>query len=151
MPKMKPIQEWICDSCGQTVTPENGYLEWLSPDSGPHSFNVVHNKQRCFQHDNHFDRSDNPLDVFLGAKGLQQFLAMLDLGRVLDPVGRHMPGTPELRSFVDVIRRLHIPYYEEARLYFEAAVSEGYFSDQNEVSIFVPETCKAIIERYENT
>ena len=91
------------------------------------------------------------LHKFLGTEGLQLFLSMLDVGLLLDPSGDHMPTPPEMRSFVDTVRRLHIPYYEEARQYFSEAEADadGHFSDQNEVSVFLPETCKAIIERYE--
>ena len=39
--------------------------------------------------------------------------------------------------------------YEEARRYFAEAMSDGYFADHNEVSIFMPHTCLAMIERYE--
>ena len=60
-----------------------------------------------------------------------------------------MRTLPEMRSFVDTVRRLHIPYYEEARQYFSKVDADGQFSGQNEVSVFLPETCKAIIERYE--
>ena len=60
-----------------------------------------------------------------------------------------MPVVPEIASFVDVWRRLQIPYYEEARLYLAAARQDGEFGDQNEVSVFLPDTCLSIIERYE--
>lgn len=150
MVQMKPLEEWICDTCGQKLSANNGWLEWLSPRSGPHSFNIVHNKRACYQHDHHPDRSDMHLHVFLGANGLQQFLSMMDLGKILDPSGMYMPALPEMRSFVDTIRRLHIPHYEEARQYISEAVADGYFSDQNEVSIFLPNTCLSIIKRYGN-
>jgi hypothetical protein len=119
------------------------------PDGGTHSFRIEHNREQCHQHTDAPDRSDMRLHEFLGTEGLQYFLSMLDVGSLLDPSGDHMPTPPEMRSFVDTVRRLHIPYYEEARRYFSEADADGYFSNQNEVSVFLPETCKAIIERYE--
>jgi hypothetical protein len=73
---------------------------------------------------------------------------MLDVGPVLDPNEIKDRPLPEVRSFVDVIRRLQIPYYEEARQYFSDAVNEGWYGDQNEASIH--QTCKSIIQRYES-
>jgi hypothetical protein len=89
------------------------------------------------------------LSAFVGADGLQQFLSMLDLGPVLDPSAKHTPSLSEMTSFTDTVRRLHIPYYEEARRYFADAVEDGYFGDNNEVAIHLPTTCEAIIARYE--
>jgi len=148
MPKMEPLQEWICDTCGRVTDIDDGWLEWLSPKTGPHSFRITHRKDRCFKHTDHNDRSDMHLEEFVGANGLQGFLAMLDVGPILDPRGPR-PDPPETRSLVEVMRRLHIPHYEEARQYFNQARADGYFSDHNEVSIFQPKTCRAIIERYE--
>jgi hypothetical protein len=150
MPKMKPLQEWVCDICGKLVDIDSGWVEWLSPlGGGPHSFRIEHNREQCHQHTDAPDRSDTHLHVFLGTEGLQFFLSMLDVGLLLDPSGDHMRTLPEMRSFVDTVRRLHIPYYEEARQYFSKVDADGQFSGQNEVSVFLPETCKAIIERYE--
>ena len=110
----------------------------------------IWDRQRCIQHTDADDRSDMHLNDFLGPNGLQYLLAMLDVGRILDPSAERLPAIPDLPSFVEVFRRLHIPFYEEARLYFGDALQDGYFADHNEVNIFLPETCKAIIERYEN-
>jgi hypothetical protein len=152
MPKLKPLQEWICDTCGDKLVAEDGWIEWLDPvdqHQGPHAFRIVHWGGPCYKHENHSACSDSHLDEFLGFDGLQKFLAMLDVGRILDPLGNAIPRLPELRSFSDVIRRLHIPYYEEARLHFDAAIASGDFNSYNEYSIFFPETCAAIIEQYE--
>jgi len=152
MPSLKPLEEWICDTCRQPVSIADGWVEWLDPvKRGPRDFHIVHHRSRCFQHTDAVDRSDNALNYFLGPDGLQILLAMLDRGRILDPNAERLPAIPDLPSFVEVFRRLHIPYYEEARLYFENALQDGYFAERNEVAIFLPKTCKAIIERYEET
>jgi len=149
MPKMKPLEEWVCDRCGELMGIDDGWVEWLSPTGkGPHSFHIVHNKSECFHHTRAYDRADNHLAYFLGTNGLQLFLAMLDVGPILDPQRKGLTA-PEMASFVDTMRRLQIPFYEEARRYFSDAHADGYFNDQNEVSIFLPKTCEAIIKRYE--
>ena len=74
-------------------------------------------------------------------------LAWLDVGPLLAPEEASVSRVADMRNFVDTLRRLQIPHYEEARKYFGQAESDGYFSDQNEVSIFLPNTCLAIIDR----
>ena len=44
--------------------------------------------------------------------------------------------------------RLHLPYYEEARVSLEQAKSGAEFGDHNENSFYLPETLKKIIEYY---
>jgi hypothetical protein len=150
MPKLKPLEEWICDTCGELTGIDEGWVEWLGPiGKGPHSFRIVHNRHKCQQHTKHPDRADNHLERFLGAPGLQTFLAYLDIGPILDPKGKGEPQ-PEMASFVDTVRRLHIPYYEEARTYLSEARADGYFDDQNENSVYMPRTCEAMIRRYES-
>ena len=152
MPRFKPLEEWICDTCRQPVSIADGWVEWLdSVERGTRDFHIVHNRNGCFQHTDADDRSDMHLNYFLGPDGLQYLLAMLDVGRILDPSAERLPAITDLPSFVEVFRRLHIPYYEEARLYFGDALQDGHFARHNEVAIFLPETCKAIIERYEKT
>jgi hypothetical protein len=74
MPKMKPLKEWVCDTCGEIVGIEDGWLEWLSGSpggKGPHSFHIVHNRNKCYHHMHAYDRADMHLDAFLGPDGLQ--------------------------------------------------------------------------------
>jgi hypothetical protein len=148
VPKLKPLEAWICDKCGKVTDVKNGYLKWLSPDGrGRHSFEVIHNIG-CHENGPTLDEAGNHLEYFIGVDGLQCLLSMLDVGVVLDPLS-NSSRPPDLRSFTDTVRRLHIPYYEEARTFFATARSDGWFSDQNEGSIFLPSTCLAIIERYQ--
>jgi hypothetical protein len=148
MPTLEPLSQWICDGCNDTVSKEDGWLEWLDDAQGTRQFHIVHNRARCHHHANHDGCSDMHIDAFLGPDGLQNLLSMLDIGPLLAPNGPQEHGVADVRGYVDTIRRLHVPYYEEARRYFDSARSDGYFADHNEVSIFRPRTCLAIIERY---
>ncbi|WP_054749991.1 hypothetical protein [Ruminiclostridium josui] len=56
----------------------------------------------------------------------------------------------DIRKWIDFYRRLQLPYYEEARQYWEEAISDGYFDDANEIYIYLPEKLKRMIEHYEN-
>ena len=46
------------------------------------------------------------------------------------------------------MRRLTIPYYEEARLYWSRAEADGFFDGANEVWLYMPHNLEALIERY---
>jgi hypothetical protein len=148
MPKMEPLRQWICDTCHEPVGPDDGWLEWLEPETGAYDFRITHHERKCQKHAYHDDVGDMHLSTFLNAQGLQALLSMLDVGPLLDPDRTRTPATSDIPSLVEVIRRLHIPFYEEARLYFNAARQDGHFMD-NEVIIFFPKTCRRIIERYE--
>lgn len=146
---MEPLKEWVCDKCHDLVDIKGGWVEWVNDDGKRNSFHIVHKASKCFHHTNAPGRQDMHLDAFLGIEGLQHFLAMLDVGPIIDPKNSYPVLTPDMRSFVDTVRRLHIPYYEEARLYFQDEFSHGEFGGVNEVAIFTPDYCKAIIETYE--
>jgi hypothetical protein len=151
MPKLVPLKEWICDRCGEITGIDDGWLEWLDDPPGAREFRIVHRVARCRNHTYRRGGSDKNLRAFLGADGLQDMLSWLDIGPLLAPQEPSTSRVADIRNYVDTLRRLQIPYYEEARRYFGEALSDGYFSDHNEVSIFLPETCVAIIEHYEQS
>jgi len=145
--------------------PRHGYMEWLtSEDHRAHGFRIVHqplhsprNPQRlsrtdpdysnCYRYTRERYRQDMALDHFLGADGMPVILAFLDVG----PHHREEYKGPEVRSvreWMEVFRRLHLAYYEEARLYWDAAEADGYFSGGNEHWIYLPDTLKRLIEQY---
>ena len=104
MPKMMPLQEWICDTCHQRVSIKEGWLEWIADTTtGARDFRITHHKTEC-QRAHGDDVADMYLVDFLGPDGLQNLLSMLDAGPVLHPDGSKLPQPPERRSFVDVIR-----------------------------------------------
>jgi len=74
-------------------------------------------------------------------------LAFLDVG----PHHQAEYGGPEVRSvreLTELFRRLHLPYYEEARLHWDKADSDGFFEGANEHWIYLPATLKRLIEKY---
>ncbi len=50
----------------------------------------------------------------------------------------------------ETFRRLFVPYYEEARLYFDAAKADGIFGDVNEVWPYLDSTLQRNIADYGN-
>jgi len=58
---------------------------------------------------------------FCDVNGLAKLLAMLQYKKLENP-----------DELAEIIRRIHVPYYEEARLYWDTAKADGYFIDANE-------------------
>lgn len=129
---------WICDSCGQAIAAvEDGWVEWLSrPRPGreygrqDHSLRLVHQRHASPRGGTEFgcchdeawwyqqDKSlvsDLPLSSFLGPDGLMILLEFLSDKRF------------ESDDIIEMIKRLHIPAYEQARTSFEAAILDGAF------------------------
>ena len=133
--KVKPLTEWKCDVCGGIVTVENGYVVWDDPsEPATHSFQIIH-KVKC-------DRNDRPsnmdLSYFLGPDGLAVLTSMLSYGILHTANGsQSMPSLPELNQFVDFMRRVQIPGYEEAREWLQTRDAYDQLNDANEVYPYV--------------
>ena len=148
--KLKPLEQWICDSCGEVInSPSEGYVQWQRNDNlYIEDYKIVHhkkyspNKKGCYIYD-----YDDSLEDFVGDKGIINSLSLLDAGPNFIP--NYTPQT-DIRKWTEFFRRLHIPYYEEARLYWGRAKAEGYFADSNEIRIYQPDFLKELIENYQN-
>ncbi len=152
--KLKPLGQWICDVCGEVIqSPKDGYVQWnrnLNQEIDDfvivHHFSASpkkHNRDGCYKYD-----SDSDLESFLGERGIVELTALLDPGPYHMPEYKTMVA--DIRKWIDFYRRLQLPYYEEARQYWEEAISDGYFDDANEIYIYLPEKLKRMIEHYEN-
>jgi hypothetical protein len=160
MAKKHPLQQWTCDECGETIgNPSDGYVEWLREHEGDgwvvHGFRIVHHASAsprkeaghdCYLYAGRTGRADLPLGDFLGPDGLVRLLMFLDVGPIHDPDG--MPQIRNTREYVELFRRLQLPYYEEARTRLPIAQSEGSFQSANEVWPYLQSTLKELVERY---
>jgi hypothetical protein len=152
-----PLKQFICDACKNVIeVPEKGWLEWIT-DPGTrmaHSFHIVHHfpaspkegQVRCYLHHDAQGRSDEPLASVMSSL-IPNLLMHLDVGAYHNPnyVG---PRVGDMRNYVEIFRRLTIPYYEEARLCWEDGIEGGDFDMHNEVSIFQEEFLKELIRKY---
>lgn len=148
-----PLQQWVCDECGELIEkPEDGWLEWLSSVSHnipAMGFRIVHHKLAsprgsCYYNDSNKDVnpvfiSDGHLDFYLGLNGLATLLTFF-----LDD--KFKAGNPG--EVAEIIRRLHLPHYEEARRYFHAAKADDYTYGLNYLAIHSQETLRNIIKEY---
>ncbi len=149
---LEPLKQWICDSCGQVIqSPDDGYVEWLvEGDDAPlnlqYGFKIIHSGEECSCYsEEDISLNDAPLESFMGNKGHLYLLSFIDVGALLM---REYKGArvKNLREFVEFMRRLTVPYYEEARLYFENLhADEGFVLDD---SIYQQENLIRIIQKY---
>jgi hypothetical protein len=142
---LKPLEQFYCDVCGQVITnPHEGYVVWKRDEKRRGcDFQIIHHA-KC---DDGKSPSSLPLEDFLGPKG------MIELLTLVDPGPYHVPDlnreyVKDMREWVEFVRRCQLPYYEEARRYWDRASSE-YFEDVNDRMIYQPEYLRRMIEHYE--
>lgn len=89
------------------------------------------------------------LDVRMtGPLGIVRLLAMIDMGRLHDPEGSMIHRVADMRGWADTVRRLFVPFYEEARLYFDAALADGRYPATNEIGAYAEEDMLDVIDEY---
>lgn len=106
----EPLKRWRCDVCGGWIeAADKGYVRWLTGPEGVGNFEVVHQGD-C-------DDGEAPyalaLRELLGPDGLARLTALLSPG--LLKAGMSPAHLVNLDQWVDLVRRLQLPYYEEAR------------------------------------
>lgn len=128
---------WFCDVCGDEIrSTDDGWVEWISLSDGEgrrrgRDLRLVHHRPasplrgtlaaRCQFHERNEHARDGgivndlPLKSFLGPDGLMRLLAMIAEERA------------PRDEVLEMIKRLHIPGYEQARLHFVEAVAEDVF------------------------
>lgn len=157
--RLEPLKQWICDTCRQVISkPNDGMLEWLREDPRElreagmdrvpiaHGFAIVHNpiasprtvqhKEGCYRYGR--EGKFMHLAEYTGADGL---------ARLIDFLGTR--GPVDLEEFAEVVRRVQIPSYEEARQYSGQASEDGVIDgDLSELANCNQERLSALIERY---
>jgi len=144
--KLIPLRQWVCDSCGKVIDkPEDGWFEWYTEkntclDTG---FRIVHQRESCMYNDRTLEQQNRSpchlgLAGALGSSGLGYFLFKLELS------GKGVHKLADIKEVAEIIRRLHLPYYEEARLYWDDALRDGFHDGCS----FDESTLLGIIENY---
>ena len=142
---------WTCDSCGHPIiSEEDGWVEWIEFKTATgrqaRDLRLVHHMaasptgKRC-QFNQQVERNsdgglvaDASLSDFLGSDGLMELLAMLEEAR--------LPRD----EVIEMIKRLHVEGYEQARPYFEEAISEGVFEPNTLPGYYRQSDIQAVLE-----
>lgn len=152
---LKPLEQFYCDTCDELIEkPEHGWFEWIKErdDEGNlinYNFRICHHKRDCQELIKHPHVADIPLSDFIKERGIIRLLNFIDMGKtIINDSNYEGPMIKNYREFVEVFRRLTLPYYEEARRYWDIADSNGDHYGVNEVALYVPDRLKKIIEEY---
>ena len=140
--RLRPLKQWICDSCGEIIKkPNDGWFEWYkdTKKSVERGFRIVHHKKECMYPSSQLKRQNrivkdlNLTDV-VGSDGLGHLLQWIELSE------KDVYKIADMIEFVSIMRRLYLPYWEEARLYWDKAYKDGFhdgcdFSENQLLSI----------------
>lgn len=144
---LDPLAQFVCDNCHETIEPGQGRLEWLEADRKAHGFRIVHHQDSCRLAPHRQDLRDLPLDQVIGPENL------LNLYRIVSveagPGDGPGPALAEnMDEFTELLRRLTMRYYEEARLYWRDAEANGFFASASDAEVYHPATLKALVQSY---
>jgi hypothetical protein len=146
--RLQPLQQWKCDACGQIIErPDVGWVEWLAgPTQGTkaHGFRIVHNSNLC-QYPSSARVHDIHLLHLVGSDGLATLLSLLAPGR---PAGNREDGVTSIDEWAELVRRVQVPHYEEARQYWADAKADGFFAEPEQQAPYSQATLIRVLERY---
>lgn len=125
--------KWTCDKCFQLIeSVRDGWVEWLKVDDIMNDeasytcegLRLVHafreNRPKCTYVGRELmpnvTTSDGSLRGFVGGDGLMKLLSMA--------ASTQFSNKSEV---IELIKRIHVPGYEEARNYLQAAADEGVY------------------------
>jgi hypothetical protein len=153
---MNETKWWRCDTCHERIEAvEDGWVEWLalrgkgdfkssvglklvhhvSASPRKHHGGCQYDQDQEFKA-RHATLMDGALENFLGPDGLVDLLSMLE--------GGELPRA----EVVEMIQRLHVPGYEEARPFFERALAEGEIETNLPPGFFSQSMIRGVIAAY---
>lgn len=134
--QLQPLEEWICDVCGDIISnAHDSWLEWqqdvvIKKDT---DFRLVHPTCKKSSKDPNFILRDLYISRVTGKDGLSKLINILETGSI-----------ENIKDFTEIIRRLHLPYYESARQYLEIARNNGEYLSSD----LTEQDCRDIISKY---
>ncbi len=112
-----PPTKWTCDVCEEKIeSVEDGYLIWKSINSIYSDFKIVH-QNKC-DTGNSYNNS-LALNDLMGDDGLVKLLSFISNGIMAKNAGYdNKVHIENFYEYTDLVKRLHIPNYEEKRSSF---------------------------------
>lgn len=157
---LKPLQQWYCDSCREIIKkPEDGWVHWRKEKRGQaptewgvHSIEILHRAHTSPRGEGGCFRApiekELHLSRFLGPEGIARLVSMMDVGVYHDPDRLELVGVKDIRNWAEVFRRLHLPYYEEARRYFDRARADGTLDAVDEIELYHERILHDLVSTY---
>jgi hypothetical protein len=152
---LEPLTQWRCDRCQTMIaSPDDGGVHWRRDHDGKvinieilHVDRASQRSDGCYPRES---REDVALDRMLGPRGIVELLALVDVGahHARLPIPGGGVGVAEWRTWAEVFRRLHVPYYEEARQFFARALRDGMLDGISEIALYTEKILKRLVETY---
>lgn len=144
---MQPLTTWICDTCGNPITDTNASLviSRRIDNNTTGDYRIVHKNIGDLTCDPGFQGGyaySLELSTFLGQDGLAWLLSELSVGKLRE--GQGTVQVDDMDKYVDFIRRVQVPWYEEARQRFDDPEVRRALDDANEVFPYTPDTLERI-------
>tara|TARA_R100001377_G_scaffold29436_1_gene16002 strand:- start:355 stop:804 length:450 start_codon:yes stop_codon:yes gene_type:complete len=143
----KPLSTWYCDVCDKKITNlKKGYVVWdTNKENKVSKFNIIH-KKTC---DKKKHISSAELQDFYGIEGMSYLISKINNGLLLRMNGKkdHCQVS-DFDEYMDFFRRMQVPFYEEARRYFENVPYASEHVDYVGFHSYLPETLEKIIREY---
>lgn len=127
---MNSPSAWVCDKCSDDVTVEQGLVAARRDSHGLlQDWRIVHNGD-CAPAENAGYTFSVELERMVGQDGLSHLLSLLSPGPLQVPDPSSPTPSEEIGNFdayVDIFRRLHTPFYEQARRRFDSPEVQEQF------------------------
>jgi hypothetical protein len=133
---LRPLKQWICDSCGEKIYSGNsGLIKWMKSSPKENivgvqeprfrEFQIVHNSEKCIGiYNKNVDASVVSIHTMkhLGSTDIVGYLMLcLEENQCFEP-----------QEVIEIIKRLQIPYYEEGRRYLDVAKKDGFLPKEQD-------------------
>ena len=134
----QPFKHFVCDVCGREINTEDGMLQWLqkpaeTADASPSEEELV-SIHICCRHSSCYGNYESRArreDLHEQWVHLEDLAGPEDLDELFSfPLERKISQNTYV-GFLEILRRLEIPHYEEARKYFSRANEDGLIIDLN--------------------
>ncbi len=149
------IGPWECDTCGKAIRQEeDGLVEWLGrtnfdknkDKTEEYGLRLVHARPSSpkaggCQYDENKEYNEHEAD--LQDLGLEEYVGIDGLMNLLEMIAEKKLPTEEL---VEMIKRLHIPGYEQARNHFESAISKGIIELNSTPGFYSQEKIQEVVQ-----
>jgi hypothetical protein len=140
------LTTWTCDTCRDPVTdPNMSLVVWRTVADKSIDFMIVH-KGECDPQARSGFTHNLELSSFLGADGATMLLSWLSLGPLRGSAA-DMPHVGNFDQYVDLFRRVQIPWYEEARTRFRDDDVQHWLGDANEYYPYMPDVLQQVVDR----